>query len=115
MRGARTFDTARYRDDPKAVAEYLNGALSTQDPFLITRAIGTMVRAQGITRFARKAGVRRDSLIKTFTGEESPAFDAVLKLLIALDIQLIVKPAPVRQPAPTAQNGTTVLTEDSAG
>jgi probable addiction module antidote protein len=98
MRGARNFDTARYRDDPKAVAEYLNGALLTEDPFLVTRAIGTMVRAQGITRFSRKAGLRRDSLIKTFTGEESPAFDTVLKLLIALGVQLTVKPAPARQP-----------------
>src|ERR1700680_1208181 len=93
MPGAHGFDTAKYRDDPKAVAEYLNVALSTEDPFLITRAIGTMVRAQGMTRFSRKAGMRRDSLYRTFTGEVSPAFDTIMKLLIALDIQLIAKPA----------------------
>jgi probable addiction module antidote protein len=93
MPGAHPFDAAKYRDDPVAIAEYLNGALSTEDPFLITRAIGTMVRAQGMTRFSRKAGMRRDSLLKTFMGEASPAFDTIVKLLIALDIQLIAKPA----------------------
>lgn len=93
MAGARIYDAAKYRDDPKAIAQYLNDALSTEDPFLITRAIGTMVRAQGVTRFSRKAGMRRDSLAKMFTGEMSPAFDTVMKLLIALDIKLTAKPA----------------------
>jgi probable addiction module antidote protein len=93
MPGAHGFDTAKYRDDPKAIAEYINVALSTEDPFLITRAIGNMVRAQGMTRFSRKAGMRRDSLIKTFTSEASPPFDTVVRLLIALDVQLLAKPA----------------------
>jgi probable addiction module antidote protein len=93
MPGAHHFDAAKYRDDPRAIAEYLNAALSTEDPFLITRAIGTMVRAQGMTRFSRKAGMRRESLYRTFTGEANPSFDAIMKLLIALDIQLIAKPA----------------------
>jgi probable addiction module antidote protein len=93
MPGAHGFDTAKYRDDPKAIADYLNVALSTEDPFLITRAIGNMVRAQGMTRFSRKAAMRRDNLIRTFTSEASPAFDTVVKLLIALDVQLVAKPA----------------------
>ena len=100
MPGAHGFDTAKYRDDPKAIADYLNVALSTEDPFLIMRAIGNMVRAQGMTRFSRKAGMRRDSLIRTFTSEASPAFDTVVRLLIALDIQLVAKPAiKIRQEA----------------
>jgi DNA-binding phage protein len=37
------------RDDPSAIAKYLNDALSTGDPVLITKAIGDMVRAQGVT------------------------------------------------------------------
>jgi probable addiction module antidote protein len=100
----RGFDTGKYRDNPKAVAEYLNDALSTKDPFLITRAIGTMVRAQGVTRFSRKAGIRRDRLTRSFSAEESPAFDTVLKLLFGLDMALIVKaearPQPVAKPGP---------------
>src|SRR5579862_2596365 len=100
MPGVHGFDTAKYRDDPKAIADYLNVALSTEDPFLITRAIGNMVRAQGMTRFSRKAGMRREQLIRTFTSDASPAFDTVMKLLIALDMHLVAKPViKIRQEA----------------
>jgi probable addiction module antidote protein len=104
MQRARSSKAARYRDDPKAIAEYLNDAFSTEDTFIIARAIGNMIRAQGLTRFARKAGIRRESLHGMFTGEVSPAFDTVVKLLFSLDIRLFAKPAPrpepVAKPAP---------------
>ena len=84
---------AKYRNNPRAIAKYLNDALSTRDPVLITKAIGDMVRAQGVAQFAQKAGMRRDSLYRTFSGETSPALDRVMTVLLALDIQLIAKPA----------------------
>ena len=65
MPKARPFDAAKYRDDPRAIAEYLNDALSTGDPVLIIKAIGDMVRALGVTRFAQRAGLRRDNLYRT--------------------------------------------------
>src|ERR1035437_1545983 len=89
---ALAFDK-KHRDDPRAITKYLNGALSTCDPVLITKAIGDMVRAQGVAKFAQKAGMRRDSLYRTFSGETSPALDRVMTVLLALDIQLIAKPA----------------------
>jgi probable addiction module antidote protein len=83
---------AKYRDNPRAIAKYLNDALSTGDPIRIIKAIGAMVRAQGVTRFSQKAGMRRDNLYRTFNGESSPAFDTVVNVLLALDIQLVAKP-----------------------
>jgi probable addiction module antidote protein len=83
---------AKYRDDPAPIVKYLNDILSAGDPALIRKAIGDMVRAQGVTRFSQKAGVRRDNLYRTFKGELSPTFDRVMKVLLALDIQLIAKP-----------------------
>src|SRR5260370_34770225 len=91
---ALAFDAAKYRDDPCAIAKYLNDALSTGDPVLITKAIGDMVRAQGVTRFSQKAGMRRDNLYRSFKGELSPPFDRVINVLIALDIELIARPRP---------------------
>jgi probable addiction module antidote protein len=64
-----------------AIAKYLNDILSAGDPALIRKAIGDMVRAQGVTRFSQKGGVRRDNLYRTFKGELSPAFDRVRKVL----------------------------------
>ena len=89
---ALAFDK-KHRDDPRAIAKYLNGALSTGDPVLITKAIGDMVRAQGVTKFAQKAGMRRDSLYRMFNGEMSPTLETVMNALMGLDIQLIAKPA----------------------
>ena len=83
---------AKYRDNPRAIAKYLNDALSTGDPVLIKKAIGDMVRAQGVTSLSQKAGVRRDTLYRTFRGETSPALDRVMTVLLALDIQLTAKP-----------------------
>ena len=83
---------AKYRDNPRAIAKYLNGALSTGDPVLITKAIGDMVRAQGVAKFAQKAGMRRDSLYRMFNGEMSPTLETVMNALMGLDIQLTAKP-----------------------
>jgi probable addiction module antidote protein len=94
----RVFDAGRYRDNPKTIAEYLNDALSTQDPFVVTRALRTMVRAQGMTRFGRKAGMRRGDLDKALAEEAGLAFDIFFKLLIALDMQLTLKPVAGREP-----------------
>jgi probable addiction module antidote protein len=92
MPKTRAFDAAEYRDDPKMIAKYLNLALATGDAALITKAIGDMVRAQGMTRFSQKAGLRRDGLYRTFGGEIRPAFATVVEVLIALGVQLEAKP-----------------------
>jgi probable addiction module antidote protein len=98
MRGKRETPSerafaAKHCDNPRAIAKYLNGALATGDSVLITKAIGDMVRAQGVTRVSRRAHMRRDNLYRAFKGELKPAFDKVIKVLIALDIQLVAKPS----------------------
>src|SRR5450759_4859476 len=98
MRGKRETPSerafaAKHCDNPRAIAKYLNDALSTGDPVLIRKAIGDMVRAQGVAKFAQKVGLRRDGLYRSFKGELKPSFDTVLKVLIALDVQIVVKPS----------------------
>jgi probable addiction module antidote protein len=51
MPKARAFNAAKYRDNPKMIAKYLNEALATEDAVLINKAIGNMVRAQGMSKF----------------------------------------------------------------
>jgi probable addiction module antidote protein len=84
---------AKHCDNPRAIAKYLNHALATGDSVLMTKAIGDMVRAQGVTRVSRRAHMRRDNLYRAFKRELKPAFDKVIKVLIALDIQLVAKPS----------------------
>jgi probable addiction module antidote protein len=92
MSKARAFDAAKYRDNPKLIAKYLNDALGKGDAALITKAIGDMVRAQGVSNFSQKVGLRREGLYRSFRGNMGPGFDTVMKVLHALQIQLVAKP-----------------------
>ena len=93
MRRARAFDAAKYRDNPRAIAKYLNDALSTGDPVQLTKAIGDMVRAQGVARVSQKSGIERTSLYRAFRGKANPTIGTILNVLIGLDIQLMAKPS----------------------
>ena len=91
MSKARAFDAAKHRDNPREIAKYLNHALSTADPVHITKAIGDMVRAQGVARVSQKGGMERTSLYRSFKG--NPTIETVINVLTALDIQLTAKPS----------------------
>jgi probable addiction module antidote protein len=93
MPRANSFENTKYRGNPKMIAKYLNDALATGDAGLITKAIGDMVRAQGMSRFSQKVGLRRESLYRSFKGQMGPGFDTVIKVLLALDIRLVAKPS----------------------
>jgi probable addiction module antidote protein len=91
MRKARSFDPEKYRDNPKMIAEYLNVALATDDTAVIVKAIGDMLRAQGVARISEKSGLRREGLYRSFEGHRVPGFDTVLKVLLALDVRLVTQ------------------------
>jgi probable addiction module antidote protein len=88
--------TAKYRDNPSAIAKYLSVALSTGDPDHIMKAIGDMIRAQGVSRFSQKTGLERAGLHRSFSGKRKPPFESVLKVLIGLNILLTAKPGSPR-------------------
>ena len=92
MPKARALDVTKYRGKPKIMAKYLNAALATGDAGLVAKAIGDMVRAQGVSRFSRKVGLSREGLYRSFGGQMGPGFDTVRKVLLALDIRLVAKP-----------------------
>jgi probable addiction module antidote protein len=80
-----------------AISEYLNDALSTGDAMVIAKAIGDMVRAQGMSRFSRKSGLGRENLYRIFNGKMNPKIETVMKAVMALDIQLMAKPSALLQ------------------
>jgi probable addiction module antidote protein len=82
---------AKFRDNPVAISEYLSDAFSTGDAMVIAKAIGDMVRAQGMSRFSRKSGLGRENLYRIFSG--NPKIETVMKALVALDIQLKATPS----------------------
>ena len=93
MRKARAFDAAKYRNNPKMIAKYLNRALAKGDGILIAQAIGAMIHAQGVTRVSQKIGLRRESVYRSFRGHSGPRFETAIKAIVALNIQLVAKPS----------------------
>jgi probable addiction module antidote protein len=83
----------KYRDNPKAIAEYLNDALLKGDPSIFIRALGAIVRAQGAAEIAQKTGQHRTTLYSTFRPNRSPAVSTTINILQALNLKISVAPS----------------------
>ena len=67
----------------EACLEEANG-----DAAFIAKALGDIARAKGMAQVARDAGLSRESLYKALSGERSPSFDTILKVIGALGLKL---------------------------
>ncbi len=92
MTRTRPYDSAEYLDTPEAIAEYLTEALESDDIGFIMRAIGTVARARGMTQVAREAGVSRENLYRSLSGDTNPEFDTIRRVLTALGVKLQAEP-----------------------
>lgn len=52
------------------------------------KALGDIARAQGMTKVAKEAGMSRESLYKSLSGEREPDFATILKVTRALGLKL---------------------------
>jgi probable addiction module antidote protein len=62
------------------------------DAAFIAKALGDVARARGMTQVARDAGLSRESLYKALSGERSPDFATLLKVMRALGLRLHPEP-----------------------
>jgi probable addiction module antidote protein len=92
MAKAKDFDVAEYLDSPEAIAAYLSEAFETGDDDLITTALGTVARVKGMKTVAKEAGVNRENLYRSLKAGGKPELGTVMKVLDALDVQLVAKP-----------------------
>ena len=84
------YDVAEHLRTPEEMAAYLEACLeeSNGDAAFIAKALGDIARAKGMTQVARDAGLSRESLYKALSGERSPSFDTILKVVAALGLKL---------------------------
>ncbi|MCP4627648.1 MAG: putative addiction module antidote protein [bacterium] len=84
------FDVSEHLRTPEEMAAYLEASLDETDgdAAFITKALADIVRAKGMTQVARDAGLSRERLYKAVSGERSPGFDTILKILKALGLKL---------------------------
>ena len=84
------YDVAEHLRTPEEMAAYLEACLEEADgdATLIAKALGDIARAKGMSLVAREAGLSRESLYKALSGERSPGFDTILKVINALGLKL---------------------------
>ena len=92
MKKPMVFDAADYLDSEEVIAEYLNVALSSEDPDLFLQAIADVAKARGMAQVAKETGLGRESLYKALAPGAKPRYDTVLKLIRALGVELHMTP-----------------------
>ena len=89
------YDVANHLRSKKEMAAYLDAWLSEapDDVSGITRALGDIARASGMSQIARETGLNRESLYKALHENGNPSFATVLKVAHALGLKLQARPA----------------------
>jgi probable addiction module antidote protein len=88
--GATNFDVAEHLRTAEERAAYLEACLDEPDvsAAFIAKALGDIARAKGMTDVARDSGLSRESLYKALSGDRSPEFDTIIRVIKALGMRL---------------------------
>ncbi len=88
------YDVAEHLRTPDEMAAYLEACIeeSNGNAAFIAKALGDIARAKGMAQVAKDAGLSRESLYKALSGERTPNFDTILRVLNALEIKLHATP-----------------------
>ena len=84
------YDVAEHLRTQDEIAAYFNACLEEADgdAAFIAKALGDIARAKGMAQIAHDSGLSRESLYKALSGERSPDFDTILKVIAALGLKL---------------------------
>jgi probable addiction module antidote protein len=88
------YDVSEHLRTPEEMASYLEACLeeANGDAAFIAKALGDIARAKGMSQVARDAGLSRESLYKALSGDRSPNFETILKVISALGLRLHAEP-----------------------
>ena len=84
------YDVAEHLRTPEEMAVYLEACIEEADgdAAFVAKSLGDIARAKGMAQVARDAGLSRESLYKALSGDRSPGFDTILKVVGALGLEL---------------------------
>ena len=84
------YDVTEHLRTPEEMAAYPEACIAEAngDAAFIAKALGDIARAKGMSQVARDAGLSGESLYKALSGERSPGFDTILKVVGALGLGL---------------------------
>ncbi len=84
------YDVSEHLRSPEEMAAYLEASMeeANGNAAFIAKALGDIARAKGMSQVARDTGLSRESLYKALSGERTPGFDTILKVISALGLKL---------------------------
>lgn len=87
------WDSASYLKTEQDMLEYIQACIeeAPDDAAFISKALGTIARARGMTQLAKETGLGRESLYQSLSGDGNPSFDTILKVTHALGLKLSFK------------------------
>lgn len=88
MKLTRWDSAAQLRTD-EDIAAYLDACFEEagDDAAFITKAIGVVARARGMSQLARDTGISREGLYKALSSEGNPEFATIVKVMKALGLK----------------------------
>jgi len=86
------WDASEYLKSEEDVANYMAAAFEDGNPDLIALAIGNVAKARGMTEIARKAGVSRENLYRSFKKGGDPRLTTLIGVMNSLGVKLTAAP-----------------------
>lgn len=86
-----TFDPAEMLTSKEAIAIFMAEAFKTNDPAYIAHALGVVARTKGMAKIAKKTGLSREQLYRSFSENGNPTLKTTLAVMKALGIELTTK------------------------
>lgn len=93
------FDPTACLTSMEAVAAFLDEAAATGDAKFMAHCLGLVAKAVGMGKVAGLAGVNRQALYRSLSGDIAPRIDTLMAVLQALGMRMHISPAE----APTAE------------
>jgi probable addiction module antidote protein len=88
MKKAKPYDSAEFLNSPKAIKYYLEEAMESGDPQLMSHAVGVVARAKSMSKIARESGVTR---YRSLSRKGKPEFSTIVSVLRSLGLGLSVR------------------------
>jgi probable addiction module antidote protein len=85
------YDPAAALDSDEAIAVFMADAFETGDASCISRALGVVARAKGMSQIARETGLSREQLYRSFSDRGNPTLKTTLAVARALGLDLTAK------------------------
>lgn len=86
-----TYDPATELNSVEAIELFMTDAFETGNSAYISKALGLVARAKGMTVIARKTGLSREQLYRSFSEHGNPTLKTTLVVMQALGLDMTAK------------------------